>query len=200
MRLLPWLVIILAACTSHNPSYVGNEDLSSTSKDMAGPADLSGPMGSCGAGERKCAGTSASDGCERGMFVVDRQCPAGSICNLTYCAPPATMLPTQIGQRCDVGGPQQVQCMANRTAMLACQPFVDPNDHSLHWFCDKAVGKGGAGTSCKQGSECQSGLCGSNGTCFVACQMDFECTNGLKCDNVQIVVEGVRVQAGSCAP
>jgi hypothetical protein len=167
---------------------------------MSGPADLTGPMGSCGQGERKCAGTNASDRCDRGLFVVDRLCPSGSTCEDTYCAPPATMLPTQIGQRCDVGGAQELQCEASKTLMLACQPFVDPNNHSLQWFCDKPVGAGGAGTACKQGGECQSGFCGANGTCFVACKGSFECAGGLSCNMVEIAVEDVRVQAGSCVP
>jgi hypothetical protein len=199
MRRLQFLALILAACTSHNPSYVGNEDLSSTSKDMAGPADLSGAMGACNEGERKCAGSGASDRCDKGTFVVDRLCPAGSNCEETYCAPPATMLPTQIGQRCDVGGAQEAQCMASKTLALQCQPFIDPNNHSVQWFCAKPVGGGGAGASCKQDGDCQSGFCGSNGTCFVACRMSFECGT-LQCNQVQIVVEGVRVQSGSCAP
>ena len=89
--------------------------------------------------------------------------------------------------------------MASRMLMLECQPFVDPNNRSVQWFCDSPVGAGGPGTSCKQGSECKSGFCGSNGTCFRACKMDFEC-GGLSCNNVEIVVEGVRVQSGSCVP
>ena len=191
MRHLPFTALILAACTSHNPSYVGNED-------MVRPADLSG--GTCGPGERRCAGSTTSDRCEQGGFVVDRKCPGASTCSLTYCTPPATMLPTQIGQRCDVGGAQEAQCMASRMLMLECQPFVDPNNRSVQWFCDSPVGSGGAGASCKQGSECRSGFCGANGTCFHACKLDFQCGNNLKCNSVEIVVEGVRVQSGSCGP
>ena len=198
MRHLATLALLVAACTTHNPNFVG--DGSSLTGDLAGPADLNGPMGSCGAGERKCPAATASDRCEKGVFVVDRQCPAGSTCMLTYCAPPSTMLPTQIGQRCDAGGAQDLQCLANKTLMLECQPFIDPTNRSVQYFCDAPVGSGGAGTSCTRGSECKSGFCATNGTCFSACQQDLECKNGLRCRGVEILVEGVRAQSGSCAP
>jgi hypothetical protein len=201
MRHLATLAVLFAACTTHNPSFVGNADLNPPSGDLAGPADLSGPMGTCGPGERKCPAPTASDRCENGTFIVDRECPAGSVCSLTYCAPPVSMLPTQIGQRCDAGnGAQDLQCSASKMLMLTCQPFVNPANKSVQWFCDTPVGAGAAGTACTRASQCRSGICGANGTCFAACQQDFECKNGLHCNGVDILVEGVRVQAGSCVP
>jgi hypothetical protein len=180
-------LMLLAACTAHNPNFVGD----------GGGGDLLGS--SCTEGERRCSAT-ASEDCVKGSFATDRVCPAGSMCMQTYCSPPATMLPTQIGQRCDVGGAQHSQCTANRTLMLECQPFVNPLNLSVQWFCDKPVGTGGAGTKCTMGSECQSGFCGANGTCFRPCRATFECPAGEQCTDVQIVVEGVRVQSGSCVP
>jgi hypothetical protein len=200
MRSLAALAL-LAACTAPNPDFVANRDLAPASGDLSGPVDLNGPMGTCGAGERKCATASASDICEKGVFILDRACPAGSACTDTYCSPPATMLPSQIGQRCDAnGGAQEVQCSASLKAMLECQPFIDPDNHQVQWFCDTVVGNGVAGTACTKGAQCTSGFCGDNGTCVRACQKDLECKNGMTCKMVNIVVEGVRTQVGSCAP
>ena len=206
--------VIGAGCTAHNPSYTGDgggggggtsgADLAGT-HDLAGAVfDLSGPMGSCAADQRQCSGTVASDRCEGGMFVVDRVCPPASSCATGYCAPPAAMLGTQIGARCDAnGGAQQLQCMASPTATLSCQPFVDPPTKMLRWFCDTAVGPGHAGQHCTKGGECRSGVCAlaAGGVCFDACQRDQDCQLGggtLTCKSVQITVEGVTITGKAC--
>ncbi len=203
------LACLLAACTTHNPDYLGGGgggDLAGVSLDLAGAVlDLAGPMGACSAGQRMCAGTVASDRCEGGMFVVDRVCPASSLCVATYCAPPPAAVIGEVGHRCDGnGGPQQLQCMAMTTNNLSCQPFVNPTNQTVRWFCDASVGPGIAGTHCTRGAECRSGFCGSNGTCFDACQNDQDCKLfaglNLTCQGVDILVEGVRVQANSCIP
>jgi hypothetical protein len=160
-------------------------------------------MGACAIGERQCTGVVASDRCEGGMFVVDRVCPAGSQCASNYCAPPAPMLGTQIGARCDAqGGAQQLQCMASAQANLSCQPFVDPATHVLRWYCDSSVGAGKAGTHCTRGAECRSGICDAGGLCFDACQRDQDCNLGgvgtLTCKLVQITVEGTTYGAKGC--
>lgn len=196
-------------CTAHNPNYAGDggggaggRDLAGVTLDLAGSAvDLSGPMGACTQGERKCAGTVASDRCEGGMFVVDRTCPSGSSCANDYCGQPALVLGTQIGARCDLnGGAQQLQCMAKPG--LSCQPFVDPATKNLRWFCDSAVGPGTAITHCTTNAQCRSGVCAVKaGICFDACQRDQDCslTAGLTCQSLEITIEGVTVTAKGCA-
>lgn len=214
MRMFATFALILAACTAHNPNYTGGggggggsgDDLAgSAPADLAGAVlDLSGPLGACSAGQRQCSGTVASDRCEGGMFVVDRQCPAGSACTSSYCAPPPTMLGTQIGLRCDgQGGPQQAQCLAKAGA--SCQPFVDAATRNLRWFCDTNVGGGTATARCTRGSECRSGVCAVQaGICFDACQQNNDCTldgtPGLTCQSMAITVEGVTVTAKGCHP
>ncbi|MDB4966320.1 MAG: hypothetical protein JWN44_2009 [Myxococcales bacterium] len=209
MRLLATLAVLVAGCTAHNPSFVGDggatDDLAGGggSSDLAtGPLDLSGPMGSCSAGQRMCAGTQASDRCEGGIYVVDRNCPAGSECMSTYCAPPLPGVGTQVGQRCDAsGGPQQLQCSAALVQNLSCQPFIDPVSKDYRWYCDSPAGGGSAGTPCTRGSDCRSGFCGSNGTCFEACQAAGPGSGcALRCQSVQIVVEGVKQTVKSCSP
>jgi hypothetical protein len=202
--------MLAAGCTAHNPSFTGDggssgqDDLAgNTATDLAGVVlDLAGPMGSCMAGQRMCAGTQASDRCEGGMFVVDRNCPMGSQCMSTYCAPPAQGIGNQVGQRCDAnGGAQQLQCMASLMQSLSCQPFVDPVSKDLRFFCDASVGTGIAGTLCTRGSECRSGFCGGNNTCYEACQANGPGTGcTLRCQSVSIVVEGVKQTVKSCAP
>lgn len=204
MRLLLPAVLFAAACTAHNPDFVGGAgDLNGAPPaDLAGATlDLAGPMGACSAGQRMCAGTVASDRCEAGVFIVDRVCPPMSQCMSNYCAPPPPVPASQVGQRCDAigGGPQQLACMA--TSGLSCQPFVVPGTGTLRWYCDTSVGAGSAGTHCTKGSECRSGFCGGNGTCFEACQNagpTTACT--LNCQSVELVVEGVKVTAKSCVP
>jgi hypothetical protein len=216
MRFLATVAVLAFACaggcTAHNPDYTGDGgsgggaggDLAGVKVDLAGVVfDLSGPMGACSPGQRKCSGTVASDRCEGGMFVVDRGCPAGSSCMSTYCAPPTAMFGTQVGARCDAnGGAQQLQCMASPTAMLSCQPFVDPSTMSLRWFCDNAVGAGRAGTHCTSGGECRSGVCAVQaGICFDACQRDQDCQlagGTLTCKSLPITIEGVTVTAKGC--
>lgn len=200
-------------CTAHNPDYVGDGGGGRggagggggmSPPDLAhGVVDLSGPMGACSPGDRRCAGTVASDRCEGGMFVVDRTCPAGSSCANDYCGPPAAMFGTQIGARCDAnGGAQQLQCMASPAAMLSCQPFVVPTTRELRWFCDTPVGSGRAGMHCNKGSDCRSGVCATTTmTCFDACQRDQDCQlagGTLTCRSLDITVEGVTVTAKGC--
>lgn len=218
MKALPTVaalgILCAAGCTAHNPDYTGGGgggggaaagDLAGVTLDLAGVvADLSGPMGTCTGDQRKCAGTAASDRCEGGMFVVDRQCPSASSCANNYCAPPTAMFGTQIGARCDAqGGAQQLQCSASPTAMLSCQPFVDPGSKSVRWFCDSPVGPGRAGTHCTTGAECRSGVCAAAGVCFDACQRDQDClsatSSGLTCKSLDITVEGVTETAKGCA-
>ena len=214
MRFLATVVALAIACacgcTAHNPNYTGGGGGGgggTSGADFAGGNvvfDLSGPMGACTPGERKCAGTAASDRCEGGMFVVDRSCPTGSSCMSNYCAPPTALFGTQVGARCDAnGGAQQLQCMASPTAMLSCQPFVDPSTINLRWFCDAAVGAGRAPAHCAKGSDCRSGVCATTTqSCFDACQRDQDCQLGgsssLTCKSLQITVEGVTVTAKGC--
>lgn len=202
----------VVGCTAHNPNYAGDGgggaggvggDLAGVTLDLAGTmVDLSGPMGACAAGERKCAGTVASDRCEGGMFVVDRTCPADSSCAATYCSQPTLMLGTQIGARCDAGGgAQQLQCSAKTG--LSCQPFVNPLTKNLRWFCDSNVGAGTGLTHCTKGSECRSGVCSLQGICLDACQSDTDCQGipGLTtttCQSLTIIVEGVTVTQKGC--
>jgi len=214
MRFLATVVALAIACmcgcTGHNPNYLadggGGGGGDAGSPDLSGcnvVFDLSGPMGTCVQNERKCVGTVASDRCEAGMFVLDRTCPAGSSCTGAYCAPPTAMFGTQIGARCDAnGGAQQLQCMASPTAMLSCQPFVEPSAMTLRWFCDSPVGSGRAGVHCAKGADCRSGVCATTTqTCFDACQRDQDCQLGggtLTCKSLEITVEGVTVTAKGC--
>ncbi len=206
-------ILCAAGCTAHNPSFVGDGggggggavDLAGVTVDLAGVIfDLSGPMGACSGDERKCSGTTASDRCEGGMFVVDRKCPAASSCTDDYCAPPTAMFGTQIGARCDAnGGAQQLQCMASPTAMLSCQPFVDPMNKNIRWFCDTSVGAGRSTTHCTAGSECRSGVCTDAMTCLDTCQRDEDCLGAstgamLTCKSFSITVEGVTVSQKGC--
>ena len=202
------LLVVAAGCTAHNPDFVGaagGGDLAGAPPaDLAGLVlDLAGPLGACTAGQRMCSGTTASDRCEGGMFVVDRSCPMGSECKSNFCAAPSPVFGTQIGQRCDAnGGAQQLQCMASAQVLLSCQPFVE-GGKNLRWFCDAAVGNGRAGLHCARGSECRSGICGGNGTCFDACQRDQDCmlvAATLTCQSIDIVVEGVKATVKGCAP
>jgi hypothetical protein len=206
-------ILCAMGCTAHNPDFVGDgggggagADLAGVTVDLAGVVlDLSGPMGTCTGDQRKCSGAAASDRCEGGMFVIDRECPASSSCTNNYCAPPTAMFGTQIGARCDAnGGAQQVQCSASLTAMLSCQPFVDPATKGVRWFCDAAVGAGRAGTHCAKNSECRSGVCAASGFCLDGCQRDQDCLstagNTLTCKSLQMTIEGVTITQKSCSP
>ena len=200
------VLVLVVGCTAHNPDFVGSgggaDLLGAPPPDLAAAVlDLAGPMGACNSGDRKCAGTVASDRCEAGMFVVDRSCPKGSQCSDNYCAPPPPVPVSEIGQRCDTvgGGPQQVACTAQPG--LSCQPFVVPGSHDLRWYCDTAVGPAAAGFPCTRGSDCKSGFCGGNGTCFEACQQAGPGSGCmLRCQSVDLVVEEVKVTAKSCIP
>jgi hypothetical protein len=200
MRFLATLTLVVACgCTAANPHYSGaggNNDF--------GQADLSA-TGPCTGTERTCLGAATSGRCQGGGFVSDRACPAGSQCQRDYCAPPPPMLPTQVGQRCDnSGGPQERQCSAVLTAMLSCQPFVDPGTGKLRFYCDQPVGAGGAAARCKSGGDCHSGVCSNDGTCFYGCQSDFDCPAiplpRPRCTTVDITVEGVTESVKSCTP
>lgn len=204
MRLTLWcLALVAVGCTAANPNYVAVDGASDGSvRDAA--ADLA--PASCSGDERSCLGATTSAVCQNGAFSPDRSCPSASSCARTYCAPPAQQLPTQVGQRCDAnGGAQDLQCRAQPTPALVCQPFVDPDQHKLAFYCDAPVGAGGAGVTCTLGSQCKSGFCGANGTCFTACQTDFECpatstTFLFKCASVDVTVEGLRQSQKSCIP
>jgi len=218
MKFLPTVAVMAflgaAGCTAHNPDYTGGGgggggaggDLAGVTVDLAGVVlDLSGPMGSCTGDERKCAGGAASDRCEGGVFVVDRECPNASTCTNDYCAPPTPMFGTQLGMRCDAqGAATQAACIADRAAMLTCQPFVDPSAHKIRWFCDKAVGAGAGGASCTAGSECMSGVCTVGGVCLQTCNSDGDCrlvspSSTQTCKSFSITVEGVTVTQKGCA-
>jgi hypothetical protein len=132
------------------------------------------------------------------MLAVDRACPTGATCQTGYCAPPAA------AQSCDAApGPQENQCLVISTT-LSCQPFIVGQQPV--WRCVHAVGAGAIGTVCTAGSQCRSGFCGSNGTCFRACVNTIDCPvpatgKPFRCDpTVQITVEGQVVHAGSCVP
>ncbi len=203
MRLpLAWMALVAMGCTAANPHFVASDGSVVGGPDAS--ADLA-PTG-CSGDERSCLGLTASAFCENGAFTPDRTCPSASSCARTYCAPPAQQLPTQVGQRCDAnGGAQQLQCSASPTAMLVCQPFVDPDQHKLAFYCDAPVGAGGAGVACTLGSACKTGFCGANGTCFSACQTDFDCPPTatvltFHCQTVDLTVEGVRQSQKSCVP
>ena len=56
------------------------------------------------------------------------------------------------------------------------------------------------------GDDCRSGFCGSNGTCFRACLNQADCPimgntgQPYRCENVDVTVEGIKVQEKSCIP
>jgi hypothetical protein len=90
--------------------------------------------------------------------------------------------------------------MALATANLSCQPFVDPATRKLVWYCDAAVGPGGAGAKCSRAADCKTGVCGPGGVCIFGCHSDLECGSlTLKCNSVSVTVEGVSDSAKSCS-
>jgi hypothetical protein len=195
MRMVATLACLLACgCTRANSDYIA--DSSVPGDNDFGLADLSATAGMpCTSGARDCLGAGASAFCDSGRLAVDRTCPAQSSCAATYCVPPASKPLTQVGERCDVGGgPREGLCRANLADMLSCQPFVAGS--RLAFYCDSAVGTGGAGTRCTQGSECRSGFCADNGYCFAGCQSDAECP--VRCASVHITVEHVTESTKSC--
>jgi hypothetical protein len=211
-RQLCALVLLLAACTAPNPNYAGpGGDGDGGAGSDAGITDDLGPQPdltpACNAGDRLCLANTGSAACVDGHYVLDRKCPPDSVCAAGYCQAPPMSPATLVGQGCDLGGgPQENNCFS-QVDTLSCQPFVSnggPTD--VTWICDKAVGQGLPGSACTQGSDCRSGFCGSNGTCFRTCQTNADCPfqgntpNRFNCSNVTIVVEGVTVMAKSCIP
>src|SRR5579871_5434049 len=177
--------------------------------DLAGGApgasDLStAPM--CSGSARTCvvtrSGSVIAQSCS-GNTPITRECPFGTTggdgasCEGGWCRPPTSNGTTS----CDTGGPLESVCSAppNGPPEFSCQPFViDPAHGNAEWWCAVAAnaGAGGAGASCKQGSDCHTGFCASNGRCFWACQTDGDCpVFGMHCNPVSIDVEGVSVNA-----
>jgi len=214
------LVALVSGCTADNPNYLGDVDGAGSSdggnlrldgggghdSGNVGTPDLAGT--SCADGQRRCT-TSSSEICINAMFTTDRTCPSMSTCNEGYCQPPPTSPASQIGASCENSfgggsGPQENQCLLNLSDKLSCMPFFDPTAGGIVWRCDKEVGMGLPGTPCTMGAQCRSGFCGSNGTCFRACQSDQDCpqtsTQQTRCQSVSIVVEGMQVDAQSCIP
>jgi hypothetical protein len=208
-------VALLSGCTANNPNYIGGIDggsdagglhLDGAARDLPSAPDLSTPK--CTDGERHCA-NGGSEICINGVFTTDRTCPSMSMCSQGYCQPPPMSTDSQLGADCAMqmfldSGPQENQCLQNLADNLSCEPFFDPTAGGIVWRCDKMIGAGLPATPCTMGSQCRSGFCGSNGTCFRACQGDQDCPqNGgapVGCKNVMIVVEGQAVTAGSCTP
>jgi len=181
----------------------GNIDLAGG----GGNVDLGGGGGrdlasGCVNDTRVCQGSS-SVACLNGALTVDRTCPSDSMCVDGYCeAPPQGMFNAE-GRPCDFNGdPTETACVQGGTSEFSCQPFVaDPVDQTIDWVCARAVGMKGRGDACTKGSECRSGFCGNNGTCFRACAGDRDCQSTMqRCADVKIVVEGIEVQAKSCIP
>jgi hypothetical protein len=208
--------LLLSACTSLNPNYnpngvvpdggvgPGSDGGTGNNKDSGTPGDLAAV---CKDTQRQCLATTGSAACVSGQYMLDRKCPMGSMCKTGYCQPPAMSFVNPTGNPCDVaGGPQENQCFSQVTDTLSCQPFVtDPANKSVSWICATSVGMGLPGAPCTDGSTCRTGFCGSNGTCFRACQLDTDCpvqTNGTRynCREVTITVEGVAVKQTSCIP
>lgn len=217
-------------CTASNPSYIGGNGGSGgvggsggPSADMAagggggmGPhdmavlqPDLAGAM--CTGDQRACVQvpTPMSVMCSSGMFTRDRVCPFGNVngsgasCSKGYCQPPTTNGTTS----CATGGPLEQICDqmgGGTTHPYSCQPFItNPSTPTVDWWCAIAAnrGSGVAGTSCTKDSDCRTGFCGSNGTCFWACQTTGDCLSAtLQCKQVTILVEHVTVTATSCIP
>jgi hypothetical protein len=210
------LVALASGCTANNPNYVGDVDggfgsdfggirFDGGKHDGPGSPDLAGSA--CTDGQRRCA-TGASEICLSSMFQVDRMCPSMSMCHEGYCQPPPTSPTSQIGASCENmfsgSGPQENQCLLNLQDKLSCMPFFDPTAGGIVWRCDHEIGMGLPGTPCTMGAQCRSGFCGSNLTCFRACQSDQDCpqtqTQSTRCMTVSIVVEGMQVSAQSCIP
>jgi hypothetical protein len=205
-------VLLLVACTSPNPNYVGSGSFPDGSVDGApgGPPLVDGGGGDlapvCSGDQRQCLATSGSAVCMGGQFGLDRKCPTESTCQGGYCQPPAASATTPAGHACAfTAGPVENACfsMGGATTDLSCQPFVSANK-MVSWVCAHPVGTGTPGTACTKGSDCRTGFCGSNGTCFRGCETANDCPSSggppLNCDSVTITVEGVQVTVNSCVP
>lgn len=178
----------------------------------AGAGDMTAPA--CSAGQRRCVQlpTPTSQVCAAGGYHHDRTCPfgtanmTGAVCDNGYCRPPTTNGTTSCGS----GGPLESVCEQGGNSgpgsskAFSCQPFVaDPQTKDVAWWCAVAAnaGAGVAGTKCTKDSDCHTGFCGSNGTCFWACQSGADCLGMLlRCVPVTITVEGVTVATKSCTP
>jgi hypothetical protein len=170
----------------------------------------------CTADQRQCVVMpTASEGCSGGYWSVDRACPYGSrtkqgaSCSAGYCQPPQTNGTTGCSPTPGNGGPVDNICPGSVGKDFSCQPFItDPNNLDVEWWCAIAVdqGVGSAGDPCTQGSDCHSGICASNGTCFYGCQSTADCPllkNNhitMACSDVTIHVEGQDIQTQSCSP
>jgi hypothetical protein len=154
----------------------------------------------------------ASQGCDaNGQWRTERHCPYGdgkgdgAMCTNDYCAPPATLMPTD----CGTAGPTEQQCeqlvAGSQGHHFSCQPFIADakSPATVAWWCavPATLGTGVAGTACTLNSQCHTGFCGSNGTCFWACRNATECRLGtLQCSEVTIHVEGQSITTRSCIP
>lgn len=207
----------------------GNEvDLSaSTIRDMtssSGGADLRGASGDlaltkeCSADARRCitlGGVASEDCSAAGQWQIDRRCPFGSaaktgaMCASGYCDPPTANTVTGCGN----GGPLEAVCTqmsAGQGQKFSCQPFItDPatTPAGVDWWCAVAAnaGAGVAGAKCTLDSQCHTGFCASNHTCFWACQTGADCVSPIPpmmmtCADATITVEGKAITALSCIP
>lgn len=164
----------------------------------------------CTGDQRLCIQTPSPTSvfCNSGTFAKDRVCPfgnstgGGSVCQSGYCQPPTTNGTTS----CGTGGPLEQICeqIGGSAKNFSCQPFItNPATASVQWWCAVAANRGAgvAGSSCTKDSDCHTGFCGSNGTCYWACQSTSDCLSSvLLCKSVTIEVEHVAVTALSCAP
>jgi hypothetical protein len=215
--------LLLSACTVLNPSYdpssggglgsgggVDSGVLSDGSVVIARDLTPTGPVADlapvCSGSQRQCLATSGSASCMGGNYVLDRKCPMGSMCASGYCQAPGLGIPPA-GVTCDFGqGPAENNCFSATGGDngLSCQPFISNLTGDFTWVCTPKVGAGLPGDACQDGSQCRSGFCGSNGTCFRTCHTDQDCpqsqTKHLTCASVDLVVEGKPLQADSCIP
>ena len=170
----------------------------------------------CSPDERRCENMPvASDSCSGGQWSVDRLCPYGArpkqdaTCMSGYCQPPPTNGLTGCAPTPGNGGPVENICPQNVGNSFSCQPFItDPMNHGVEWWCAIApnAGLGSAGDPCNLGSDCHSGICASNGTCFYGCQTMTDCPIlkgghiAMSCTQVTLHVEGQDITTGSCTP
>jgi hypothetical protein len=213
MRSACIVVLLAGACTDHNPLYTPGTDLAM--RDGAMPIAIVGDMTMpavgdmttgtpCAAGERSCT-TTGSERCQAGILTADRTCPDSSMCTNGYCSVPPGGIGQTMGKSCAFGGgASQATCQTGASSPETCQPFIAAAGPpaQVTWVCDTSVGAGVAGTACTNDTDCNSGFCGGNGTCFVACVTVGECGGSMQmqCKQVAIMVEGSPVMASSCIP